>query len=64
MMSKKSTNPPVFYTIVQAQFNPIAAMVNYINEIQDKLRFDGYNYSINKRLLNFNLILLCQARRK
>lgn len=41
-MSKKATNPPVFYTIVQAQFNPIAAMINYINEIQDKLRLDGY----------------------
>lgn len=41
-MSRKSTNPPVFYTIIQVQFSPIAAMANYINDIQDKLRFDGY----------------------
>ena len=41
-MSKKLSNPPVYYTIVQAQFNPVAAMANYINEIQDKLRREGY----------------------
>ena len=41
-MNKKLSNPPVYYTIAQAQFNPVAAMESYINEIQDKLRRDGY----------------------
>lgn len=41
-MSKKSITPPVFYTIAQAQFNPITAMANYIDKIQDKFRLDGY----------------------
>ncbi len=41
-MSKKLSNPPVYYTIAQVQFSPVAAMANYINEIQEKLRFEGY----------------------
>lgn len=41
-MKGKWSNAPVYYTIAQAQFNPIAAMTNYINEIQDSLRFEGY----------------------
>lgn len=41
-MTKKLSNPPIYYAIVQAQFSPVAAMATYINEIQDKLRFDGY----------------------
>lgn len=38
----KLSNPPVYYTIVQAQFNPIAAMANYINELQNSFRLQGY----------------------
>ena len=41
-MKGKLTNAPVYYTIAQAQFNPIAAMANYINELQDVFRLQGY----------------------
>ena len=62
-MSKKSSNPPVYYTIVQAQFNPIAAMANYINEVQDKLRFDGYTLFDQQKItqLHFETSLLGKA---
>lgn len=41
-MSEKMRNAPVYYTLSQAQFNPVAAMTKYINEIQDTLRLIGY----------------------
>lgn len=41
-MNKKMSNAPVYYTIAQAQFNPIAAMANYINDVQDKFRHEGF----------------------
>ncbi len=41
-MSEKMLNAPVYYTLTQAQFNPVAAMAKYIDEIQDKLRLNGY----------------------
>ncbi len=41
-MKQKLSNAPVYYVLAQAQFNPIAAMVDYINQIQDKLRQAGY----------------------
>ncbi len=41
-MSEKMLNAPVYYTLTQAQFNPVAAMEKYIDEIQDKLRLSGY----------------------
>jgi uncharacterized protein (TIGR04255 family) len=41
-MNRRMSNAPVYYVLAQAQFNPVAAMANYINEIQDKLRLEGY----------------------
>lgn len=41
-MKGKLSNPPVYYTIAQAQFNPIAAMANYVNELQNSFRLQGY----------------------
>jgi len=41
-MKGKLSNPPVYYTIAQAQFNPVAAMANYINELQNSFRLQGY----------------------
>jgi uncharacterized protein (TIGR04255 family) len=35
-------NAPVYYVLGQAQFNPVAAMSKYVDEIQDRLRRDGY----------------------
>ncbi len=40
-MSEKMRNAPLYYTLAQAQFNPVAAMTKYINKIQDRLRIDG-----------------------
>lgn len=36
------SNAPVYYAIAQAHFNPIAAMSRYVDEIQDRLRREGY----------------------
>lgn len=41
-MGEKWSNPPVFYTLAQIKFNPIAQMREYVPEIQDRLRRIGY----------------------
>lgn len=41
-MSKKMSNAPVFYALAQAQFNPVAAIAKYIDEVQDRLRREKY----------------------
>ncbi|WP_320150621.1 TIGR04255 family protein [uncultured Tolumonas sp.] len=52
-------NPPVYYALAQVQFNPIAAMSKYVDEIQDLLRIKGYTLfeaqtSIQLQLLSPN----------
>lgn len=41
-MSEKMSNAPVYYALAQAQFNPVAAMAKYIDEVQDHFRREGY----------------------
>ncbi len=41
-MIKNIPNPPLSHAVVEVSFNPVAAMGNYVNEIQDKLRKKGY----------------------
>jgi len=41
-MSEKMSNAPVYYALAQAHFNPVAAMAKYVDQIQDRLRRDGY----------------------
>lgn len=41
-MGEKWSNPPVFYTLAQIKFNPIAQMDEYVPELQDRLRRIGY----------------------
>ena len=41
-MGEKMSNAPVYYALAQAQFNPVAAMAKYVDEIQDHLRRKGY----------------------
>lgn len=36
------SNAPVYYALAQAQFNPVAAMSKYVDQIQDRLRREGY----------------------
>ena len=36
------SNAPVYYALVQAHFNPVAAMAKYVDQIQDRLRREGY----------------------
>ena len=36
------SNAPVYYALAQAHFNPIAAMSKYVDQIQDRLRHEGY----------------------
>ena len=41
-MSEKMSNAPVYYALAQAQFNPVAAIAKYVDEVQDLLRREGY----------------------
>lgn len=41
-MSEKMSNAPVYYALAQAQFNPVAAMAKYVDDVQDLLRREGY----------------------
>ncbi|WP_320534314.1 TIGR04255 family protein [Robbsia andropogonis] len=41
-MIEKMSNAPVYYALVQAHFNPVAAMATYVDRIQDLLRRQGY----------------------
>lgn len=41
-MSEQMSNAPVYYALAQAQFNPVAAMAKYVDEIQDVLRRENY----------------------
>jgi uncharacterized protein (TIGR04255 family) len=41
-MSEKMSNAPVYYALAQAQFNPVAAMAKYVDDVQDVLRREGY----------------------
>ena len=41
-MIERMSNAPVYYALVQAQFNPIAAMSKYVEQVQDRLRREGY----------------------
>lgn len=41
-MSEKMSNAPVYYALAQAHFNPVAAMAKYVDQIQDRLRRNGY----------------------
>ena len=36
------SSAPVYYAIAQAHFNPVAAMTKYVDQIQDRLRREGY----------------------
>lgn len=36
------SNALVYYALAQAQFNPVAAMAKYVDQIQDRLRREGY----------------------
>ncbi len=36
------SNAPVYYALAQAHFNPVAAMAQYVDQIQDRLRREGY----------------------
>ena len=41
-MGKKLSNAPVYYTIVQVQFNPIMELDQYINRIQSRMSENGF----------------------
>lgn len=41
-MSERMSNAPVYYALAQAHFNPVAAMSKYVDQIQDRMRHEGY----------------------
>lgn len=41
-VSERMSKAPVYYALAQAHFNPVAAMAKYVDQIQDRLRREGY----------------------
>lgn len=41
-MSEKLARAPVYYTLAQARFNPVAKMAAYVDEIQERFRREGF----------------------
>lgn len=41
-MSERMSNAPVYYALAQMHINPVAAMSRYVDQIQDRLRREGY----------------------
>jgi len=41
-MSVRISNAPLYYALVQAHFNAVAAMSKYVDQIQGRLRREGY----------------------
>lgn len=41
-MGVKWRNAPIFYTVAQVRFNPVLALKDYIDQIQEKFRQKGY----------------------
>jgi uncharacterized protein (TIGR04255 family) len=54
-MGKKMRHAPVYFTIVQARFNPIMALDDYAPKIQDRMRRDGFPDLQKGMLATFNL---------
>lgn len=54
-MSRKLSNAPVYFTIVQARFNPIMALDSYVATIQERLRKRGYPDFEKNFIATFNL---------
>lgn len=53
-MGKKLSNAPVYYTVVQVQFNPILNLDSYLSAIQPKIRdmhFPDYRPEVFQRLV-------------
>lgn len=55
-MSEKMSNAPVYYAVAQAQFNPVAAMAKYVDEVQDILRRKGYTLFEPQEVTQLQLI--------
>lgn len=55
-MSEKMSNAPVYYALAQAQFNPVAAMAKYVDELQDRLRREGYTLFEPQQVTHLQLV--------
>ena len=57
-MGQKLSKPPVFFSLIQARFNPLFALENYVAQIQDRLRQEGFpDASKNPvQIINLNLV--------
>lgn len=51
-MSEKMSNAPVYYALAQVQFNPVAAMAKYVDDVQDHLRQLGYTLFEPQQLMH------------
>lgn len=60
-MPKKMTHAPVYFTIMQARFNPILALDSYAPQIQERLRKHGFPDVEKGVLATLNLNLSAPA---
>src|SRR5258708_6194553 len=66
-MAKQTPPTPLYYALVQVQFNPVAAMEGYIKSIQDKMRLEGYTLfttqEVNQLIFDKNASTQGQVRK-
>ena len=60
-MNEQMANAPVYYALAQAQFNPIAAMSKYVDEVQDLLRREGYTLFETQEIPQLQLVVATEG---
>ena len=57
-MGQKLKNPPIFFSVIQARFNPLFALESYAAQIQDRLRQEGFPDASKNPFATINLNLI------
>ncbi len=61
-MGQKLKNPPIFFSVIQARFNPLFALESYAAQIQDRLRQEGFPDASKNPFATFSLNVLAGAQ--
>jgi uncharacterized protein (TIGR04255 family) len=57
-MGQKLSKPPIFFSLIQARFNPLFALESYVARIQDRLRQEGFPDASKTTFPTINLNLI------
>ena len=60
-MGQKLSKPPIFFSLIQARFNPLFALESYVAQIQDRLRQEGFPDASKNPFQVLNLSLIAGA---